>query len=299
VTVAPSVARSAPLAARRERIAGVSGASRNLLAISDLHLGHAANREALKSITPRPEDWLILAGDVGESEAQLTDAFVFLQRRFARLIWTPGNHELWTTSTTPGSPQSVRGEARYLALVALARSFGVITPEDPYPIWPGSRRPIVIAPLLTLYDYSFRPPDVSRAAVTEWAAAEGAMSADELLLHAAPYADKAAWCEARVAATEARLAALPNDYATVLINHFPLEQTHASLPRVPRFAPWCGTRLTAGWHRRFRATAVVYGHLHIRRNFVQDRVRFHEVSLGYPGQWDENKSIDSYVRVIL
>ena len=271
----------------------------NLWAISDLHLGHDVNRKALESIGRRPRDWLILAGDVGDSEAQLADAFAFLRRRFARLIWTPGNHELWTTDSAPGSPQATRGEARYSALVALARSFGVLTPEDPYPIWPASKRPIVIAPLFTLYDYSFRPDGVAAADVVEWAAADGIMSADEMLLDPAPYSNRAAWCAARVAKTAARLAALPRDYATVLVNHYPLERAHALLPRVPRFAPWCGTQLTAGWHSRFRAVAVVYGHLHIRRRFEHDGVQFHEVSLGYPGQWDQTATIDSYLRVIL
>src|SRR5262249_30037845 len=154
----------------------------NLWAISDLHLGHEVNRSALRSIEPRPEDWLILAGDIGDSEAGLADAFKFLRRRFARLIWAPGNHELWATNGGAASSQSARGEARYLALVALARSFGVLTPEDPYPIWPGSEPPIVIAPLFTLYDYSFRPDAIALDDVVEWAAEDGVMSADELLL---------------------------------------------------------------------------------------------------------------------
>lgn len=271
----------------------------NLLAISDLHLGQDANRKALRSIGQRPKDWLILAGDIGDSETQLADAFALLRRRFARLIWAPGNHELWTTDNAPGSPQATRGEARYQALVALARSFGVVTPEDPYPIWPGSRRPIVIAPLFTLYDYSFRPDGMPIGDVVEWAAADGIASADEALIDPSPHADRAAWCAARVARTAGRLAALPADYATVLINHYPLEQAHAVLPRVPRFAPWCGTQLTAGWHQRFRAVAVVYGHLHIRRQFEQDGVQFHEVSLGYPEQWDQSATMESYLRVIL
>jgi hypothetical protein len=271
----------------------------NLWAISDLHLGREENRAALASIGRRPKDWLILAGDIGDSEAHLADAFAFLARRFARLVWVPGNHELWTTSSVPGSPQAARGEARYSALVALARSFGVLTPEDPYPIWPGSEPPVVIAPMFTLYDYSFRPDGVAQADVVDWAAADGVVSADEMLLHPTPYADRTAWCAARVEKTAARLAALPPHYATILVNHYPLECAHALLPRVPRFAPWCGTQLTAGWHRRFRALAVVYGHLHIRRHFEHEGVQFHEVSLGYPGQWDENASMDSYLRMIL
>ncbi len=50
----------------------------------------------------------------------------------------------------------------------------------------------------------------------------------------------------------------------------------------PEFAQWCGTSLTADWHRRFRSVAVVYGHLHIPRTTWHDGVRFEEVSLGYP-----------------
>jgi 3',5'-cyclic AMP phosphodiesterase CpdA len=271
----------------------------NLWAISDLHLGNEINRTALLSMERRSQDWLILAGDVGDSEADLAYAFQFLRRRFAQLIWAPGNHELWAPNGGSASSEAARGEARYMALVALARSFGVLTPEDPYPIWPGSEPPMVIAPLFTLYDYSFRPDDIAITDVVEWAAEDGIMSADELMLDPAPYPDRIAWCASRVAKTAARLAALPAHYASILVNHYPLEQAHAVLPRIPRFSPWCGTRLTSSWHRRFRAVAVVYGHLHIPRTFVQDRVHFHEVSLGYPEQWEPRATLDSHFRKIL
>ena len=85
----------------------------------------------------------------------------------------------------------------------------------------------------------------------------------------------------------------------MLISHFPLCRAHARLPRVPRFAPWCGTRSTETWPRRFRARAVVYGHLHIRRSFEEHGVQFHEVSLGYARQWDQRRTVASYLRVVL
>lgn len=267
-----------------------------LLAISDLHLGHPKNRERLPTIGASPDDWLILAGDVGETEAHLTLAFDYLRPRFARLIWVPGNHELWTTSRVPDAPA---GDPRYQSLVALARSYGVVTPEDPFPVWPDPQRPTVIAPMFTLYDYSFRPDGMPVEDVVAWAAAENSVCADEYLLHPAPYRTRAAWCAARTDLTEARLAAVPGSYATVLVNHFPLRRAHARLPRVPRFAPWCGTRRTEDWPERFRARAVVFGHLHIRRTFEETGVAFHEVSLGYPRQWDQERTIASYLRVIL
>ena len=55
--------------------------------------------------------------------------------------------------------------------------------------------------------------------------------------------------------------------------------------RHPEFAQWCGTERTADWHLRYRAAAVVYGHLHIPRTTWYDGVRFEEVSLGYPREW--------------
>jgi len=264
-----------------------------LLAISDLHLGHPVNRRHFASIGESPEDWLILAGDMGESEDQLAFAFEHLRSRFARLIWVPGNHELWTIGG------SSRGEARYHSLVALARSFGVITPEDDYPQWPGSDRPLRIAPLFTLYDYTFRPDDVPADQVLAWAAADNTICADEYLLHPTPYPSRSAWCAARIAVTEARLAALPETCETVLISHYPLRRVDARLPRIPRFSPWCGTRATEGWPQRFRARAVIYGHLHIRRQFNDEGVRYHEVSLGYPWQWDQTRPVASYVQTIL
>lgn len=265
-----------------------------LLAISDLHLGHAPNREALSSVPAHPGDWLILAGDVGETLDHLALGLETLVPRFERLIWVPGNHELWST---PGD--ELRGEARYRELVALCRSYGVLTPEDPYPVWTGAGPPTVIAPLMLLYDYSFRPADVSLEDAVAWAREDGVLCADERYLHPDPYATRQAWCLARVASTEKRLAAVPDGHATVLVNHFPLRRDLVRLPRIPRFALWCGTRRTGDWHRRFAARVVVSGHLHVRTTRFVDGVRFEEVSLGYPRQWRRERGMQPYLREIL
>ena len=262
-----------------------------LLAISDLHVGQAENRRFVRELAAQPSDWLILAGDLGETENDLRFVFETLAPRFARLVWVPGNHELWTVERAGG----LRGEERYLRLVEVCRSYGVLTPEDPYPLWPGEGPKIVIAPLFLLYDYSFRPDDVVDPLA--WAAEDGLVCTDEYVLHPDPYSTRDDWCRARCLLTEERLAALPDDVGTILVNHFPLRREHAWLPRVPRFSIWCGTRATEDWHRRFRARAVVFGHLHIRQERVVDGVRFHEVSLGYRRQWDPSRA-EHYVRPI-
>jgi hypothetical protein len=267
-----------------------------LYAISDLHVGAAANRRLWSTLPAHPQDWLILAGDLGESEWHLRFAFETATERFARVVWVPGNHELWTT---PGDPDGRRGEARYLAWVELCRSFGILTPEDPYPVWPGEGAPCVLAPLFLLYDYSFRPDDVTEERALDWARESGIECVDEHVLYPDPYPSRGAWCRARCAQARARLDAIPADHGTILINHFPLRRDLARLPAIPRFSIWCGTRLTETWHVDYRARVVVSGHLHIRSTRWIDGVRFEEVSLGYPRQHAPGRPIEQYLREIL
>jgi hypothetical protein len=124
-------------------------------------------------------------------------------------------------------------------------------------------------------------------------------SNDEDLLAADPYEGCDDWCAARVAATETRLAALPKDARLIVADHFPLRRELAVLPRIPRFSIWCGTTRTEDWHRRFNIEAVVYGHLHMRSSKVINGVRFEEVSLGYPRQWNQARGAAHYLRRIL
>lgn len=267
-----------------------------LLAISDLHLGHEANRLALAGVSDHRDDWLIVAGDVGETFAHVELAWRTLLPRFARILWTPGNHELWTSVRDEGDRS--RGVARYEALVDLCRAHGVVTPEDPFETWPGDGR-TVIAPIFTLYDYSFRPDDVKDEDAVAWARESGVLCSDERLLSPEPFPSRAAWCHERVRVTRTRLDAIPADRPTVLVSHFPLRYDLARPPRIPRFSIWCGTRLTGDWGARYRAAVLVSGHLHLRSTLVRDGIRCEEVSLGYPREWSRERSVDSFLREIL
>ncbi len=221
-----------------------------------------------------------MAGDVAERTDVIEWTLRTLSSRFDTVVWTPGNHELWTLST---DPVGLRGEARYQYLVSMCRGLGVVTPEDPFRVWDGPGGPVVIVPLFVLYDYTFRPDGMATKAESLALAYEtGIVCSDEAVLHLDPYPSREAWCEARVAATELRLAALGPRVRTVLVSHFPLIREPTRALRYPEFAQWCGTDRTADWHLRFRAEAVVYGHLHIPGTTWHDGVRFEEVSVGYP-----------------
>ena len=255
-----------------------------LLAISDLHVAHPRNRELLAGLRPAStDDWLIVAGDVAERTADVIGALELLAGRFARVVWAPGNHELWTA---PGDPYAPRGEELYKELVEACRSLGVVTPEDPYPVFSGRGGPVTVAPLFLGYDYSFRPPGThTKDEALELAYESGVVCTDEVMLHPDPYVSRDAWCAARVSETEQRLTALGPSRRLVLVNHYPLVRDPTLSLRHPEFALWCGTTRTADWHRRFPVAAVVYGPLHIRRTTWHDGVPFIEASVGYPREW--------------
>jgi 3',5'-cyclic AMP phosphodiesterase CpdA len=256
----------------------------HLFAVSDLHISYPENREVLDRLRPSgPADWLLVAGDVSERVADLEWALRLLASRFARVVWVPGNHDLWTHNS---DPVTLRGEERYRHLVEVCREAGVLTPEDPYQVFTTPAGPVRIAPLFLLYDYSFLAPGTtSKEESLAYAHETGVVCTDEYLLHPDPYPSREAWCHARVRDAERRLSECDPQTPLILLNHYPLVREPTRVLRYPEFAQWCGTDATADWHVRFRTAAVVYGHLHIPRTTWHDGVRFEEVSLGYPREW--------------
>lgn len=270
----------------------------SLFATSDLHVGYAENRAIVDRLEPESDqDWLIVAGDVGEVFGDIERTLRVLRSRFSQVIWAPGNHELWTQKS---DPVRLRGRHRYQELVRMCRDRGVLTPEDEYAVWHGEGGPLTVAPLFLLYDYSFRPAGAAtKEEALRLAYERGVVCTDEVLLHPDPYPDRESWCWARVAETERRLAATDPALPTVLVGHWPLVREPTDVLWYPEFAQWCGTVRTADWHRRFRAAAVVYGHLHIPRTTHYDGVRFEEVSLGYPREWQRRDTAPQPLRRIL
>jgi 3',5'-cyclic AMP phosphodiesterase CpdA len=240
---------------------------------------------------------VLVGGDVAEKAADIEWALGTLGTHFAKVIWVPGNHELWALGT---DPVRLRGEARYRYLVSVCRGLGVVTPEDPFPVWNGSGGPVTVVPLFLLYDYTFLPDGITtKREALALAYETGIVCSDEAVLYPDPFPSREAWCHARVEATQRRLSTLPAGMPTVLVSHFPLTREPTLTLRYPEFAQWCGTERTADWHLRYNAKVVVYGHLHIPGTTWQDGVRFEEVSFGYPEELDYNPGRPRALRRIL
>jgi hypothetical protein len=99
--------------------------SGSLFATSDLHVSYAENRKVVDRLRPESDDdWLIVAGDVGDLFGDIERTLSQLRERFSAVIWAPGNHELWTH---PSDPVTLRGEERYRELVRMCRDNGVLS----------------------------------------------------------------------------------------------------------------------------------------------------------------------------
>lgn len=271
-----------------------------LWAVSDLHITFRGNDEVLSHIqSDNPQDWLIVAGDVTENIERLIETLEILQERFATIIWVPGNHELYTTSK---DPYQLFGVTRYDYIVEQLRMRGILTPEDPYPVFYSAGEPYRIVPLFLLYDYSFRPhgyKELTVAQALEKARNANIMATDEILITPEPYANKEAWCRARLRYSIQRLDAIDPGEDTVLINHWPLRQEPCDLLFDPEFSLWCGTEHTHDWHLKYHAVCCVYGHLHLPRTTWYDNVRFEEVSIGYAREWKTRGLPEPVLRQIL
>lgn len=247
-----------------------------LWAVSDLHAAVKANGDLIDGIRPEdPADWLIVAGDVAERTDLVLRVLERLRRRFARVIWVPGNHELFSRSA-----DRCKGRDKYAELVAGCRSIDVLTPEDPYPVFDG----VTVVPLFTLYDYSFRGPGMTVEQAVEAAREKQIMMTDEFAI--APFVDIRAWCWDRLAYSIKRLSRI--DGPTILINHWPLVQEPTLRMRFGELGLWCGTRHTRTWAERYNAQAVIYGHLHMPGVMEIRGVPHIEVSLGYPREWQRH-----------
>ena len=276
-----------------------------LYAISDIHLNHRRNRDALEALAPQRQ----MTGSLSAATSARPRSHLEFRIASAWVSDSPGSSGCPAT-TSCGPRRTIRErwlttqpavEAKYRALVEVCRRRGALTPEDPYVVWPGPGGPHLICPLFLLYDYSFGPKGFSPAQALQWARESGLECADEHMLHPDPYPTRQDWCAARCALSERRIEAALAEapHPTVLINHFPLRRELAVLPRIPRFTIWCGTERTTDWHQRFGAKVVIFGHLHIRQTRHIDGVRFEEVSLGYPRDWRPELGVRHYLRQIL
>src|SRR4051812_46447398 len=70
-----------------------------VFAVSDIHIDYQENRNWLFGLSAEDyrEDILILAGDISDKLELLEQCFRSLSTKFLKVLFVPGNHELWVS----------------------------------------------------------------------------------------------------------------------------------------------------------------------------------------------------------
>jgi predicted phosphodiesterase len=236
-----------------------------VFALSDLHIDYDENARwvANLSVTEYQADVLILAGDLTNLLRLLGWCLSALAKRFHKVLFVPGNHDLWVIREDP-EKNSLQ---KFDDVCAVAKSSGVSMQVF-------CERDVSIVPLLAWYDYSFGEPS------------------EEL---------KSMWVDYRACRwpggfTEKDVAEYfealnPQQFSTggkvITFSHF--------LPRIdlmPGFIPAAkkllypvlGSAQLDLQLRRFNPDIHVYGHSHFNRQVTIDGISYINNAFGYPNE---------------
>jgi hypothetical protein len=185
-----------------------------------------------------------------------------LARRFASVLFVPGNHDLWVRRAGDGETSL----ERFDRVCHIAHECGATTT-------PFTRGPLSIVPLFGWYDYSFGEP--SRELRRRW-----------LDFRECRWPD--GFDAPDIAAHFLRL----NEAALATTNERVLSFSHF-MPRADLLPvregrlvlhPVLGAAAIDGQVRRLGAELHVYGHSHVNRHVTRDGVVYINNAFGYPSE---------------
>jgi predicted phosphodiesterase len=239
-----------------------------VFAVSDLHLDYAPNLAWVEklSLQDYQNDALILAGDISDRLALLEDGFEALKRRFAVVLYVPGNHDLWVHR------EHLHDSFEKFEIVrkaALERGIGMT---------PFRHDDVAIVPLLGWYDYSFgNPDDYLKGAWTDYRACRWPEGYDDAAV--------TRWFVDRNPSGP-----LPETVGAdkiITFSHF-LPRIDLMPDRIPekhrKLYPILGTSALDSQIRQLGASLHIYGHSHVNRHVTIDGVTYINNAFGYPSE---------------
>jgi predicted phosphodiesterase len=235
-----------------------------IFALSDIHVDYAVNMRWVASLSRSDylDDVLILAGDVSDSIARLEQCLSQLATRFKKLLFIPGNHDLWVIREGP-----------HLDSIDKFHRVREISEHCGASMGPYHHRELSIVPMLSWYDYSFGMPEVE-------------LQRSWMDFHACRW--PAAWTMADVTSYFLQM----NNYrrrndreVIVSFSHFlpRIDIMPQSAPdKVRQLFPVLGTTHLEKQVLRLQSAIHVYGHSHLNRRVLRDGIFYINNAFGYP-----------------
>jgi Icc-related predicted phosphoesterase len=235
-----------------------------VFAISDLHVDYAANAKWVAGLSTSQyrDDIAIVAGDVSDSLQRLEWALKAMAARFKKVLYVPGNHELWVIRDN----QSKTSLAKFEQVCAVAEQAGVSMRRF-------SHNGLSIVPLLGWYDYSFGQP--SKELNDSWMDYHACRWPSHFAAR-----DVAAYFEELNDMTET----VGNEHVITFSHFLPrIDVMPESIPEKKRFLyPVLGATRLDEQVRKLKPKMHVYGHSHVNRRVQIDGVTYVNNAFGYP-----------------
>lgn len=244
-----------------------------VFALSDIHIDYSANAKwiANLSVADYQDDVLILAGDVTDIQKLLDWGLSILTKRFKKVLFVPGNHELWVRREGPEKNSLQKFDDICAAVKSTGASMEAFHEHG-----------VSIIPLLGWYDYSFGEPSQElRATWMDYYACRwpNGFTDRDIAAHFAAFNDEQnSMASAKV----------------ITYSHF--------LPRIdlmPEFIPSAhrilypvlGSVQLERQLRRLNPGIHVYGHSHVNRHVKIDGVSYINNAFGYPNETRTSKQL--------
>jgi len=237
-----------------------------VFALSDIHIDYDVNARwiANLSVAEYRDDVLILAGDVTDSRRLLEWCLGALAKRFKKVLFTPGNHDLWVIR----EGREKNSLQKFDDVCAVVESSGASMQAF-------NERVVSIIPLLAWYDYSFgEPSEELRSLWMDYRACRwpGGYTEKDVAAHFAAFNDK-------------QVSAVGDTVITY--SHF--------LPRIdlmPGFCPSAtnllypvlGSARLESQLRKLNPSIHVYGHSHVNRHVKIEGISYINNAFGYPSE---------------
>ena len=237
-----------------------------VFALSDIHIDYSANAMwvANLSVAEYQDDVLILAGDVTDIQKLFGWCLNMLTKRFKKVLFVPGNHELWVMR----EDREKNSLQKFDDICAVVESTGASMQAF-------HERGVSIVPLLGWYDYSFGEPSQELRAMwmdyhsCRWPAG---FAERDIAAHFAAFNDE----QSGIASGK-----------VITFSHF--------LPRIdlmPEYIqgaqrvlyPVLGSVQLESQLRRLNPAIHVYGHSHVNRQVKIDGVLYINNAFGYPDE---------------
>jgi len=235
-----------------------------IFAISDIHIDYEENFDWVTGLSKSDylNDVLILAGDVSGHTENMIKAFFELRKRFLKVVFVPGNHDIWV-----GNSGRMNSLEKFDKVLNLAKDFDIMTS-------PLTCSDVTIVPLFGWYDYTFG--SISEQLYFSWADYKFCVWPEG-------YDDKKA-TEYFIHMNQKSINSITTG-KVISFSHF-LPRIDVMPPYIPMgkrvVYPVLGSNLLDEQIRKMDSIIHIYGHSHVNMQRKADKTLYINNAYGYP-----------------